>query len=56
MTAIYIIVENSATVSSSNNTMGMRYDPSSNPLNFILHPLSNSLANTYTLNALVYPT
>ena len=56
MTAIYTILENNLIVDSSNNSVGMRYDPTSNPLNFVLNPLSNSLVGTYTLNALVYPT
>jgi hypothetical protein len=56
MTSIYTIVENNIVLDSSNNSLGMRYDPTSNPLNFILNPLNNNLVGTYTLNALVYPT
>ena len=56
MTSIYTILENNVILDSLNNSLGMRYDPISNPLNFILNPLNDNLAGTYTLNALVYPT
>ena len=56
MTSIYTIVENNLILDSSNNSLGMWYDPTSNPLNFILNPLNNNIVGTYTLNALVYPT
>ncbi len=56
MTSIYTIIENNVILSSTNNSLGMRYDPTSNPLTFYFNPLSNSLAGTYTLKAMVYPT
>ena len=55
MSAIYTIIENNIILDISNNSLAMWYDPISNPMNFYLNPLSNSLAGTYTLNALVYP-
>ena len=56
MTAIYTILDNNVILDSSNNSLGMRYDTTSNLLYFILNPLNNNLAGTFTLNALVYPT
>ena len=49
MTSIYTILENNVILDSLNNSLGMRYDPISNPLNFILNPFIDNAYNSFTL-------